>query len=133
VYYCINFKQHFIQYASFINEETTWAIYFTHLNIPPDSPLTLTGRNIPFINSVKYLGVISDERMVWRLHIEMIEAKAFRPFIRIYSLFKSERLSANIKSSFHKALIRSLMTYVCLPRLRIFRRITLIEIAAPAK
>jgi hypothetical protein len=27
----------------------------------------------------------------------MIEAKAFRTFIIIYSLFKSERLSANIK------------------------------------
>jgi hypothetical protein len=41
----------------------------------------------------------------------MIEAKAFRAFIRIYSLFKSERLSANIKVTLHKALIRSVMTY----------------------
>jgi hypothetical protein len=43
----------------------------------------------------------------------MIEAKAFRTFIRIYSLFKSERLRANIKLTFHKALIRSIMTYAC--------------------
>jgi hypothetical protein len=41
----------------------------------------------------------------------MIEAKAFRTFIRVYSLFKSERLSINIKLIFHKALIRSVMTY----------------------
>jgi hypothetical protein len=41
----------------------------------------------------------------------MIEAKAFRTFIRIYYLFKSERLSANIKLTLHKALIRSVMTY----------------------
>jgi hypothetical protein len=52
------------------------------------------------------------------VHIEMIEAKAFRTFIRIYSLLKSERLSANIKLSLHKALIkldeiRSVMTYAC--------------------
>jgi hypothetical protein len=40
----------------------------------------------------------------------MIEAKAFRTFIRVYSLFKSERLSANIKLTLHKALIRSVMT-----------------------
>jgi hypothetical protein len=52
--------------------------------------------------------------MTWRLHIEMIEAKAFRTFIRIYSLFKSERLNANIKFTLHKALIRSVMTYACL-------------------
>jgi hypothetical protein len=43
----------------------------------------------------------------------MIEAKAFRTLIRLYSLFKSERLSANIKLTLHKALIRSVMTYAC--------------------
>jgi hypothetical protein len=48
-----------------------------------------------------------------RLHTEMIEAKAFRTFIRICSLLESERLSANIKLALHKALIRSVMTYAC--------------------
>jgi hypothetical protein len=43
----------------------------------------------------------------------MTEAKTFRTFIRIYFLFKSERLSANIKLTFHKALINSIMTYGC--------------------
>jgi hypothetical protein len=43
----------------------------------------------------------------------MIEAKAFRTFIRIYSLFKNEPLSANIRLTHHKALIRSVMTYTC--------------------
>jgi hypothetical protein len=96
-----------------INEDKTRAIYFTHRNRPPDSFLTLNGRNIPFVNSVKYLGVIFDNRMTWRLYIEMIEAKAFRTFIRIYSLFRSERISANIKLTIHKVLIRCVMTYAC--------------------
>jgi hypothetical protein len=43
----------------------------------------------------------------------MIEAKAFRTFIRIYFLFKSKGLSTNIKLTLHKALIRSVMTYAC--------------------
>jgi hypothetical protein len=43
----------------------------------------------------------------------MIEAKSFRTFIRLYSLFKSERLAANIKLTLLKALIRSVMTYAC--------------------
>jgi hypothetical protein len=34
-------------------------------------------------------------------------------FIRLYSLFKSERLNANIKLTLHKALIRSVMTCAC--------------------
>jgi hypothetical protein len=47
------------------------------------------------------------------VNIQMIETKAFRTFIRIYSVFKSERLSANMKLALHKALIRSVMTYAC--------------------
>jgi hypothetical protein len=43
----------------------------------------------------------------------MIEAKAFRTFIIIFSLFKSERLSTNIELTIHKALIRLVMTYAC--------------------
>jgi hypothetical protein len=43
----------------------------------------------------------------------MTEAKTFRTFIRIYTLLKSEQLSANIKLSLHKTLIRSVMTYTC--------------------
>jgi hypothetical protein len=73
----------------------------------------LNGWNIPFVNSVKYLGVLFDKRMTWRLHIQMIEAKAFRTYIRINSLFRSERLNANIKLTLHKALIRSVITYAC--------------------
>jgi hypothetical protein len=47
------------------------------------------------------------------IYIETIEAKPFRTFIRLYSLFKSEQLSVNIKLTLHKALIRSVMTYAC--------------------
>jgi hypothetical protein len=43
----------------------------------------------------------------------MIEAKVLRTFVRIYSLLKSERLSAKIKLTLHKALIRTVITYAC--------------------
>jgi hypothetical protein len=62
---------------------------------------------------MKYLGLIFGEKMTWRLHIEMMETKTFRTFIRIYSLFKIKRLSANIKLILHKTLIISVMTYAC--------------------
>jgi hypothetical protein len=96
-----------------INEDKTRAIYFTCRNRPNNYLLTLNGRNILFVNIAKYLGVLFDKRMTWRLHIQMIEAKAFRTFIRIHSLFKIKRLSVNIKFTLHKALIRSVMTYAC--------------------
>jgi hypothetical protein len=96
-----------------INEDKTRGIYFSRSCRPPESHLTLNGRNIPFASSVKHLGEIFDKKVTWGLHSEMIEAKAFRTFIRIYSLLKSERLSTNIELTLHNALIRSIMTYAC--------------------
>jgi hypothetical protein len=66
-----------------INRDKSTAIYFSHQRAPPESLLTLNGRNIPFVNNVKYLGVICDKRITWKLHVEKIEAKAFRTFIRL--------------------------------------------------
>jgi hypothetical protein len=94
-----------------INEDKTQGVYFSRSRRPPESYLTLNGTNIPFANSAKYLGVIFDKKVTLKLHREMVEAKAFRTFIRVYSLFKSELLSANIKLTLHKALIRSVMTH----------------------
>jgi hypothetical protein len=94
-----------------INEEKTQGIYFSQIRRPPMSRLELNGKDISFVNSINNLGLILDKKITWRLHIHMIEAKAFRTFIRVYCLFKSERLSANNKLTIHKALIRSVMTY----------------------
>jgi hypothetical protein len=91
----------------------TQAFYFSHRLRPPEAYLTLNRRNIPFVNHVKYLGVLFDKRITWRLHIEMIEAKAFRTFIRICSPLISERLGAKIKLTLHKALIKTIITYAC--------------------
>jgi hypothetical protein len=43
----------------------------------------------------------------------MTAAKAFEECIRLYPLLKSEHLSTNTKLTPYKALIRSIMTYVC--------------------
>jgi hypothetical protein len=73
---------------------------------PPESLLTLNRQNIPFVNSAKYLGVIYDEKITWRQHIETVATKDYRTFTRLYSLFKSDRLST-------KSTKRSIMTYAC--------------------
>jgi hypothetical protein len=95
------------------HKNKTQAIYFSHRSRPSETHLILNGQTIPFMNHVKYLGMNFVKRITWKLHIEMTEAKAFRIFIRIYSLFKNERLRANIKLTLHKAPIRSIITYAC--------------------
>jgi hypothetical protein len=44
-------------------KEKTQAVYFSRRIRPPESLLTLNGQNIPFVNSVKYLGVIFDKKI----------------------------------------------------------------------
>jgi hypothetical protein len=95
-----------VRAATIAMQDKTQAVYFSHRLRPPEVRLTLNGRNIPFVKHVKYLGIILDKGITWRLHIEMIETKAFRTIIRIYSLFENERLSANIKLTLHKVLNR---------------------------
>jgi hypothetical protein len=96
-----------------INEGKTQAIYFSRRLRLPEDDFQLNGRNIPFVNSVKYLGVTFDRRMAWRLHIEKTAAKALGTFIRTYSIFKSKHLSAHIKVIVYRLLIRSIMTNAC--------------------
>jgi hypothetical protein len=88
-------------------------MYFSDRTRTPDILLRLSGLNIPFANSLKYLGVIFDKGTTWKLHKEIIEAKVFGKFIKLYSLFKSEKLNTNFKLTLPEALIRSVMTYVC--------------------
>jgi hypothetical protein len=72
-----------------INESKTQTLYFSHRLRLSEAHLTLDGRNILFVNHVKYLGVIFNKRITWRLHIEMVESRAFRTFIIMYFLFRS--------------------------------------------
>jgi hypothetical protein len=66
-----------------------------------------------------------------RLNIEMIEAKAFITFIRIYYLLKSDRLSNNIILTLHKELI--CYHDLCLPQMVDCSRKPSTKIAAPPK
>jgi hypothetical protein len=93
-----------------INEGKTQAIYFCRRLSVPDDLLQLNGQNIPFVNNVTYLGATFDRRMTGRHHVEKTVSKALSTNLRIYSVFKSGRISTNIKLTFYKALIRSFMT-----------------------
>jgi hypothetical protein len=96
-----------------INEEKTWSIYFSYRIRPLEFPVTLNGWDIPFVNTVKYLGVIYNKKITRRMHIQTVAIKVFRTFITLYSLFKSGLLNTNTKFNLHKPLIRFVMTYSC--------------------
>jgi hypothetical protein len=62
---------------------------------------------------VKYLGVIFDKKLTWKLHTETRVSRAWCIFLTIYPILKSERLSVGAKLIIYKALIRSKFTYAC--------------------
>jgi hypothetical protein len=68
-------------------QDVAWSLQ----RIPMAANLGFLDRNV-----IKYLGVIFDKN-AWRTQLETLEAKAFRTFTIMYSVFKSERLSTNIK------------------------------------
>jgi hypothetical protein len=65
-----------------ISEDKTRAVGFL-VDLGTLRLIILNGWINPFVNHVKYLGVIFGKRITWRLHIEIFGAKAFRAIIRI--------------------------------------------------
>jgi len=96
-----------------INEEETQTIYFSQWRTPVEGFLTLERRHIPFANNVKYLGIILDKKLTWKLHTETVVTKALLIFRSIYPILKTERLSVGTNLIIYKALIRSMLTYFC--------------------
>jgi hypothetical protein len=68
-----------------INEDGRQTIYLSRVHWPGMTHLTLNGRKIPFVNHVKYLSLIFDTNITWRVHIEPRKVKAVRIFIRLDS------------------------------------------------
>jgi len=65
----------------------------------------------PCVSLIKYFGVTFDEKITWRMHVEIIDAKAFI-ILCVYSLLKSKQLHKNTLI-LHKAPMRSIMTNAC--------------------
>jgi hypothetical protein len=72
-----------------VNEGKTRVIYFSRRRKIPEHVPQLKGRNIPFLNNIKYFSVIYDRRMIWRVHIEHTTTKALGMYIGTYYSLKS--------------------------------------------
>jgi hypothetical protein len=86
--------------------DVTTKNYFVPLKTMDADEGNTTGRDIPFVKDVKFLGVIFDRKITWRYNAETTAAKALQTFIRIYPLLISERLSAKSKLTLYKASIK---------------------------
>jgi hypothetical protein len=110
---CIEASLQWIDDVSAGTLEKTQATYFSRKLRVPDDVLQLNWRDFPVVNNVAYLGVTFDRMMTWRHHIERIVANDLFTYIGTNFLYISGRVSTDMKLKIYKALIRSVMTYVC--------------------
>ena len=99
-----------------VNPEKTGLILFTNkrriltLNTPK-----LFGTRLTMTNKVKYLGVILDEGLTWRYHIEERVNKAIKVFWQCRSAFgKNCGLRPSVLYWMYKAIVRPILCYGCM-------------------
>lgn len=87
---------------------------------------------IPHKNIVKYLGINLDERLHYRMHIDIQLKKAVQIFMGLKKLFYSKYLHPEVKLIRYQLLVRPIITYGCpiwynisaslMEKIRIFER-----------
>jgi hypothetical protein len=78
-----------------INEDKAQAVCFFHRRRPVDVYLTLKGRHILFVNSMKYLGETSDKKITHRNDRRQTLSKIYwyLPFLKIECLSVNKKIN----------------------------------------
>lgn len=96
-----------------VNPEKSAAIFFNKVRRRKMTrTVTLYNRPIPWAKSVKYLGVILDDRLTFNPHIQRVRNRAAFVLGRLYPLLgKASKMSLRNKTTLYKTCIRPIMSY----------------------
>lgn len=96
-----------------LNPDKTTAIYFSKTKIKlPESRINVLGAKIPWSNSVKYLGIKFNKRLIWDVNTAQLINKANRQLTAIYPLInRKSKLNPRTKTNLYKIMIRPILTY----------------------
>lgn len=103
------------------NYWNTWAIKvnptksalmcFTRKRTQDNRIITLFGEPLQTINTAKYLGIIFDNKLNWKPHLQQATRAAMGKFVKLYPLMKAGGLPKKAKLLIYKAVIRTAMLY----------------------
>ena len=98
-----------------MSSEKTVLCTFTRkrINLPNEFHIT-NEVTILYKNSVKYLGVLLDKKLLWKDHIQHTTKRAENS-INLLRVFTHQKWGAdpNIALTFYKSYVRSLLDYAC--------------------
>jgi hypothetical protein len=95
-----------------VNPEKSSALLITRRRVVPVGQIQMFGRDIPWKDQVKYLGVILDKRLTFIPHIKHVEAQTKMVASRLSSLTcRKSKMSIRNKLVLYKSIIRPVMTY----------------------
>lgn len=94
-----------------INPGKTEAITFTKRSIP-DRPIKIENERLPWSNTVKYLGITMDKKLIWQSHIQKTKKKAQQQISILYPLLnKKSKLSTKTKLIIFNSYIKPILIY----------------------
>jgi hypothetical protein len=95
-----------------VNVSKTELILFTKRRLPDPQPLQLHNDTIPCPNTVKYLGLLLDSKLLFTKHLQTILHKATGTLLKIFPLLARDfPLTIPNKILLYKLLLRSMITY----------------------
>ena len=94
------------------NVEKTKAVLFTRKYKFTEPTITLDGKNIEFVSSFKYLGVIFDKKLKWNEHVK-VQAKKAKAALMIGRRMVGHNWGLNPKTThwLYTAIVRPVLTY----------------------
>lgn len=100
-----------------INTNKTQCVYFTRrraLRYLPQQNLLLNGQEVPWDNTLKYLGLYLDKKLTFKCHIECAINKTEKIIRILYPLInRKSQMNIRNKLIIYKAILRPVLTYAC--------------------
>lgn len=107
-------SEFFAKWKLKLNSTKTEAILFTRSRFSPTRNLLIDGYPIPWSNTVKYLGLVLDQKLNWNAQVANLRLKGTKAYSALYPLMnRNSLLSSHTKMAIYSTLIRPCITYGC--------------------
>lgn len=107
-------SSYFLKWKLKINSAKTEAILFTRKRSLPSRRLSIDDHHIPWSRSVKYLGLILDNKLNWSENSEKLRLKGTKALNALSPVLNRKScLSGQTKLNIYRTLVRPCITYAC--------------------